>query len=279
MLRIVTDMACDLATGWKEQYQIDSIPLNIIMDGKSYLQGVDLSDEEFYQYIAATGKIPSTSQPTPVQFIDFYRKVAKKEDSVLSIHVTQKLSGTLNSAEQAAQELSGEIHVIPYDSTNGTICAGMMCKEARILDRAGASIDKILRCMDEIRRNMKLVITINDLKFAQLSGRVRLLEATMASLLQIKPIIELKDGMIEVTGNVRSRAKAIEAMLINLKEKMGDQRIHAGIVHVRDRVSANSLCKEVLNRFNCIDIALTEVSIALAAHFGPGALGLAAYPE
>jgi DegV family protein with EDD domain len=279
MLRIVTDMACDLALGGKEEYQIDLIPLNIIMDGKSYLQGIELSDEDFYRYITVSGKIPSTSQPTPIQFIEFYRRVTKKGDSVLSIHVTQKLSGTLASAKEAAQALMGEINVIPYDSTSGTICAGMMCKEARLLERAGASLDEILTRMDVIRNTMQLVITLDNLKFAQMSGRVKLLEASIASLLQIKPIIELKDGMIAVTGKVRSRAKAIEAMLNILKNKFGDRRIHAGIVHVRDVPDAENLRKEVLRRFNCIDVVLTEVSITLATHFGPGALGLAAYPE
>jgi DegV family protein with EDD domain len=279
MLRIVTDSVCDLATGWKEEYLIDMIPLNIIMDGKSYLQGVELSDDDFYHYINESGKIPSTSQPTPLQFTDFYQKVAHKGETVLSIHIGQNFSGTLASAKEAAHELEGKMTIIPYDSTSGTICVGMMCKEARILDRAGASLDTILARMDAIRNVMQLVITVDNLKFAQMSGRIKLLEASFASLLQIKPIIELKNGTIEVTQKVRSHAKAIDAMLDIMKNKVGDQRIHAGIVHVRDVPDAEILQKEVLKRFNCIDVVLTEVSTTLATHFGPGALGLAAYPD
>lgn len=278
MLKIITDMVCDLAPGWQEEYQVDLIPMNIIVDGKSYLQGVELSNEEFFQHIETTGRIPGTSQPSPNQFIEFYRKVADKADTVLSMHVTEKLSGTFRSAVAAARELAGELNIIPYDTTNGTICAGMMCREARIMDRAGATLNQILERMDAIRRSMQLVITVDNLRYAQLSGRIRFLEAVLGSFLQIKPIIELRDGMIEVTGRVRSRARSLEEMIKVMKKKMGDRRIHAGIAHVRDPQTAAKLLDMVKSNFNCVDAVISEVSIALAVHFGPGGLGFAAYP-
>jgi DegV family protein with EDD domain len=278
MLRIITDTVCDLVPGWQEEYQVDLIPVNIVIDGKSYLQGVELTNDEFFHYIETTGRIPGTSQPSPNQFIEFYRKVASKADTVLSMHVTEKLSGTFRSAVAAAKELYGELNIIPYDTTNGTICAGMMCREARILDRAGASIAQILERMDTIRRCMQLVITVDNLKYAQMSGRIKFLQAALGSLLQIKPIIELRDGMIELTGRARSRAKSLEEMINVMKKKLGDQKIHAGIVHVRDPRSAEQLLEMVKNSFNCVETVVAEVSIALAAHFGPGGLGFAAYP-
>ena len=98
MLKIVIDTTGDLPEGWQEMYNIDLIPINIIHGEKTYLQGIDINYEDFYKLVEEEGAIPSTSQPTPYQFIEFYRKNADKDDQILSIHVTEKLSGTMASA-------------------------------------------------------------------------------------------------------------------------------------------------------------------------------------
>ena len=108
MLRIVTDGAADLLPEWSKKYNIDIIPINIMFGEKSYLQGVDLDNEGFYSIVEESQIIPKTSQPTPHQFIEFYRKNASKGDTILSIHITAKLSGTYASAVSAAEELKDE---------------------------------------------------------------------------------------------------------------------------------------------------------------------------
>jgi DegV family protein with EDD domain len=278
MLKIVMDTAGDLAPGWEQEYQINQIPINIIHEGKSYLQGIDMKYEDFYNMVDSSGTIPTTSQPTPYQFVEFYRKIAKKGDTVLSIHVTEKLSGTMTSANEAAKELQGEMNIVPFDSASGTISMGMMCKEARQMDRSGASLQEILKRMDFIRRNMQLTATLDTLKYARLSGRVKYLQAALASILQVKAIMELKDGVIEVTEKARSRAKSIELALNIMEKKLGGKKINAGVVHARDAQSGQDLLQQVLKRFDCAEASLSELSISLAAHFGPGALVLVAYP-
>lgn len=278
MLKIVIDTAGDLPEGWKEQYEIDEIPINIIHDGKTYLQGVDIQYEDFYKLVEDEGAIPSTSQPTPYQFAEFYKKITGKDDKVLSIHVTDKLSGTMASCRQAADELKGEIDVTPFDSASGTLVMGMMAKEARILDRAGASIKKILKRLEDIRENHRLVFTVDTLKFASMSGRVKHLQAALASLLQVKPIIELKKGTLEMGEKVRSRAKSIELLLEKIEKAFGNQKLIVGVAHARDHETGTQLLKTIIERFNCAEAVLGEISISLAAHFGPGTLGIGAYP-
>ena len=278
MLKIVMDTAGDLPPSWQEKYQIELIPINIIHEGKNYLQGIDLGYDDFYRIVETSNSIPSTSQPTPYQFIEFYRKIAKPEDTVLSIHVTEKLSGTMDSANKAAEELKGELNIIPFDSASGTICMGMMAREAREMDQRQKTIDEILKRLDFIRQKMQLVFTLDTLKYASMSGRVKHLQAALASMLRVKPIIELKNGLIEMGEKVRSRAKSIELLLEKMREKFDDTRINVGVVHAHDPSSGIDLLKEVINRFNCAEAVLGEVSISLAAHFGPGTLGIAAYP-
>jgi DegV family protein with EDD domain len=242
------------------------------------LQGIDMKYEDFYNMVDSSGTIPTTSQPTPYQFVEFYRKIAKKGDTVLSIHVTEKLSGTMTSANEAAKELQGEMNIVPFDSASGTISMGMMCKEARQMDRIGASLQEILKRLDFIRRNMQLTATLDTLKYARLSGRVKYLQAALASILQVKAIMELKDGVIEVTEKARSRAKSIELVLSIMEKKLAGKKINAGVVHARDAQSGQDLLQKVLQRFDCAEASLSELSISLAAHFGPGALVLVAYP-
>ena len=113
-LKIITDSAGDMPAGWDKTFDFHVIPVNIHFGEKTYLQGVDLTEVEFYQLAEKSGVIPKTSQPSPFQFISFYRQVASPGDTLLSIHVTSKLSGTFRSAEMAANELEGEFHDFPF---------------------------------------------------------------------------------------------------------------------------------------------------------------------
>ena len=278
MLKIVMDTAGDLNPGWQQEYNIDLIPINIIHDGKSYQQGIDIQDDEFYRIIETEGNIPSTSQPTPYQFKQLYKRIAKPGDDILSIHITDKLSGIMLSAQQAAEELKGTYNIYPFDSESGSIGMGMLCKEARVMERSGCSIPEILATLNEIRKTMGFVFTLDTLKFARLSGRVKDLQAILASLLDIKPILEVQNGYIETVAKVRTRTAAIGTMLSRMKNKFGEQPVKVAIAHVHDQTSAENLLDQVRQTFNCVEVILTDVSITLAAHFGPGAIGLVAYP-
>jgi DegV family protein with EDD domain len=160
MLRIVTDGAGDMPAEWLEAYDLQIIPINIQFKEQTFLQGIDLSNEDFYRLVDQSGVIPKTSQPTPQQFVDFYRRVAKAGDTILSMHVTAKLSGTYESAIMASRELEGVYRVIPFDSATGSAGLGFLCKEARLMDRGGASIEEILQRMESLRESMHIVLTL-----------------------------------------------------------------------------------------------------------------------
>lgn len=116
--------------------------MNILFGEKSYLQGTELDNEGFYKLVDETKRIPKTAQPSPHQFVEFYRKIAQKGDTILSIHITAKLSGTYASAIAAAEELKDEFKVIPVDSAVGSLGIGLMCREARKLERAGKALTR-----------------------------------------------------------------------------------------------------------------------------------------
>jgi DegV family protein with EDD domain len=278
MLRIVTDGAADIPEGWEKQYEIDVIPINIQFGEKTYLQNVDLDNEGFYRMVDETKKIPKTSQPSPHQFIEFYKKIAKKGDTILSVHVTSKLSGTYASAVSAAGEVKDLFHVLPIDSTVGSLGLGLMCREARKMDRAGKSVEQIVKYLEDIRSRIRIVLTLDTLDYARMSGRVGTLSAALASVLNVKPIAVLKDGMLNMVEKVRTRKAALNRVMKMVEEEVGKQPVYIGVLQARDLQAGKAMLEEAKKHFNIRDASMVELSIALAANFGPGTVGLVAYP-
>ncbi len=278
MLRIVTDSTADMPASWEKEYDIQIIPINIQFGEKTYLQGVDLSNEDFYRMVEESGKIPKTSQPSPFQFTEFYKRVAKEGATILSIHVTSKLSGTFDSAVAAARELAGKYNVIPFDSASGSMAIGFMCREARLMERAGAAIQKIQERLEKIRSQVSIVLTLDTLDYARMSGRVGTLQAALASVLNVKPIVVLHDGILEMSEKVRTRSKALERVLELVSEKFGRQPVNVSVIHARDIKSGQALMELARKRFDCRDMVLADLAISLVANFGPGTVGLIAYP-
>jgi DegV family protein with EDD domain len=278
MLKIITDSAGDMPPDWGKEFDFHIIPVNIHIGDQTYLQGVDLSDAEFYERAEKTGVIPKTSQPSPHQFITFYRQIASPGDTILSIHITSQLSGTFASAQMAARELEGEFNIIPFDSKAGSAAQAFMCREARELDRAGASLEEILQRLVFIRDHIQIVLTLDTLEYARMSGRVKTLQAALASMLNIKPIIDLQNGVLDMTERVRTRKRALDRLLEMIEERVGSQPINAAIVQSMDPKTGEILRKLAELRFQCHELIVTELSIAIAANLGPGTVGMIAYP-
>jgi DegV family protein with EDD domain len=278
MLRIVTDGAADILPEWAKEYGIDMIPVNILFGEKSYLQGEELDNEGFYKLVDESKRIPKTSQPSPHQFVEFYRKIAQKGDTILSIHITAKLSGTYASAIAAAEELKDEFKVVPIDSACGSLGIGMMCREARKLEQAGKSTDEIAKYIEGIKSSVRVILTLDTLEYAKMSGRVKTLQAALASLLNVKPIAILRDGDLNMAERVRTRRAALDRVIEIAKEEFGDKPVYLAVVHARDIKSGQSLLDDAKSHFNCVETMIGELSISIAANLGPGTVGLIIYP-
>jgi DegV family protein with EDD domain len=278
MLRIVTDGAADILPEWEKEYGIDMIPVNILFGEKSYLQGVELDNEGFYKLVDESKRIPKTSQPSPHQFVEFYRKIAQKGDTILSIHITAVLSGTYASSISAAEELKGEFNVIPVDSAVGSLGIGLMCREARKMERAGKGVEEIVKYLENIKRNIRVILTLDTLEYAKMSGRVKTLQAALASLLNVKPIAILRNGDLNMAERVRTRKAALDRVIQIAKEEYGDKPVYLAVVHARDPKSGKSLLEEARKHFNHKETMMSELSISIAANLGPGTVGLIIYP-
>jgi DegV family protein with EDD domain len=279
MLKIVTDSSADMPPGWVEKYKINILPINIQIGDKTYRQGIDLTNDQFYDLVERTQKIPKTSLPTPAQIIEFYQTIAKVGDSILSIHVSGKLSGTVAMVEEAAREVADRFKVTPFDSGGGSAMLAYLCREARVLDKAGATIQDILARLEFIRNKITIIFTVDTLDFARLSGRVNRLQSSLSSVLKIKPIIALKEnGSLDIADKVRTRSRSLEKVLDMVKQRVGDRKVNVAIVHARDLQTADALRSSVRKILNVKDLITTELSISVAAHLGPRTVGVVAYP-
>ena len=278
MLRIVTDGAGDIIPSWGKEFGIDVIPANILFGEKSYLQGVELDDEGFYKLVEESKKIPKTSQPSPHQFVEFYKKIAQKGDTILSIHVTAKLSGTYTSAVAAAEEVKNDFKVIPVDSALGSLGIGILCREARKMERAGKSVDEIIKYIEDVKKRSRVILTLDTLEYAKMSGRVKTLQAALASVLNVKPIAVLRDGDLKMEERVRTRKASLDRVVEMAKNEFGDKLVYLAVVHARDPKSGEALLEDAKKHFNFKEAILGELGISIAANLGPGTVGLIVIP-
>ncbi len=279
MIRIVTDGAADMPSEWEKEFDIQVIPVNIQFGEKTYLQYVDLDNAGFYRMVDQTKTIPKTSQPSPHQFAEFYKKIAEKGDTIISIHVTSKLSGTYASAVQAAEEVKDMFRVLPVDSMVGSVAIGMMCREARKMDRAGVSAEQIVNALEGIREHIRAIFTLDTLEYAKMSGRVGAMQAALASLMNVKPITILKDGVLTMTERVRTRKAAVRRIIEIAEKEFGKTPVFLGVLQANDKPAGEALLKEARKHFNVVgEPVLTELSISVAANLGPGTVGLVLYP-
>jgi DegV family protein with EDD domain len=282
MLRIVTDSAADMPMEWRKKYAVHFVPVNIHFGTEQFLHGVDIDDATYYKRIeTVTDKtFPKTSQPNPHQIEQVYRQVAQKGDTILSVHVTGKLSKTVESAKTAANSVKGDFDVHVFDSLCGSTGIGYMCREAREMDWAGKRLDEIIRRLEHIRDHASFVLTLATLKYAQMSGRVGGLRAMLGMMLNMKPIIQLHEGVLLPTEDkIRVRSKAFERIIELSKEKIGNGPAMMSVVHAVVPDEAKTLAEMVRKSFNCKEEVLIQpLSIAVAIQLGPGTLGVVGYP-
>jgi DegV family protein with EDD domain len=278
MIKIVTDTTCNLPPEWFEQYKITAIPIHIQFGLETFREGVTITPNTFYDRIKAGGVFPTTSQPSVGEFCTMYEALAADGSELLSIHLTSKLSGTWQSARLAAEQLGDRVKVTVVDSLTSSAGLGFMVREAAQLVEAGLTTTQIRQHLEARRSQIKIFIMLKDLQYARMSGRVGRLKEMLTSLLQVKPIIGADQGVLIPLDRVRGQRQGFARMLALLEEAVGDAPVHLAVAHALDQQNAASLLEQARARLNCQDAFISDLAISLAVHFGPGALGLAAYP-
>ncbi len=279
MLHIVADGSADMPENWENEYGIHILPLHIRFGEEEYLQGRDVNQKNFYDLVRLKRIVPKTSLPSPYAIMDFYRSIAQKGDNILSVHVTSKMSGTFSAVQTAARDLKNEFKIYPFDSGAGSAAIGFMCREARLLYQQGFNVDKIVDQLAKMRDRLTVIFTLENLEFARLSGRINMLQGAISSMLKINPVIVLRDGLLSMADRVRTRQKAIDHIVEQVRLQVGNTKVKLAIVHAAAPEMAQAVVEKVRSLIPHTEIIVTELAVPIAAHLGPGTIGIVACPE
>jgi len=278
MIKIVADSTCNLSDEIVQQYDLHIAPISIMFNQEIYEEGIDIDRELFYNKIEELGIIPTSSQPTPAWFGRHYEKLNAQGHVILVITVTRKLSGTFESAVMA-KSMVPEADVEVFDSASISLGTGWMVLEAARMIEQGSTLPDILRRLEWIRAESRLFLTPLTLKYLQMSGRVGRLQSSIASLLNVKPVIYLRDGALEAGENVRTRSRALARLVELLDEHLGhDRPINLAVIHARAEADGQWLLARSQELFDVRSVLVADLVSSLAVHGGPGVVGLFGYP-
>ena len=281
-MQIVTDSGTDvlLTQQQRDEMAIHIVPLSVTLEGKTYQEGIDIRNEDFYPLLEASNELPTTSQPSAGDFATLYRELARKDPEILSIHISSGLSGTADSA-RAGAALVPEAHVTVVDTKTLSVPAGWQVEAAARAVKAGWKTDAILALISKINAATDVVYTLKELKYLIHGGRISHMKGLIASLLNIKPLIgvEKVHGTYVQYGQARSFERAIEniAEYINKKYKAGTA-LRVQVVHSDNPEGAQKLIDEVAKRFKCSWLPVEQLSLVLGAHVGASMIGIAFAP-
>jgi DegV family protein with EDD domain len=277
MLKIVTDSTVNLSDETLAQYDIRTVPISIQFGRETYEEDVDIDRDTFYRKIEEMGIVPTTSQPATGRFTDVYRDLTAAGHEILSIHITSKHSGTYQSA-LLARSLVPDAQVEVFDSASISLGTAYMVLEAVRAVEKGWSLDQIMDRLQHIRDRMRLFLTPSTLKYLQMSGRVGRLKTALASVLQLKPVIKLEDGLLEACENVRTRKRALNRLIDLLVEEMGQRDpVNVAVVHARALEEGRQVLERLQTVLNCRETLFADLVASLAVHGGPGIVGAFAY--
>lgn len=277
---IVTDRGVDISPEQLNGAELHYAPLRLMLDGKTYVSGVDLQPEEFYDLLGQTDGYPTTSQPSAGEFAELYRSLAKIDPDILSIHISSGLSGTLSSAEAGAQMVP-EANVTFYDTKTLSCPMGWHVEAAVRAMQAGCTKEQILALLSKVTEKTEGMFTVATMKYLIHGGRISHLRGLLASLLNIKPIIgvEKERGTYVDWGKEVTLKRAIlkQADVVARFFEEGSA-IRVQLLHAQNPEGVEMLRERLASRFDCTFLPTVPLSPVLGAHTGAGLVGMAVGP-
>lgn len=281
MLRIIADSTCDISKEDARKMGIQIVPISVRFGDEEFLDGVEITHEEFYTRLAECDELPKTSQPSPDTFMKVFNEAVAAGDDVLGIFISSDLSGTYQSACLAALDVEEETGKKLYmvDSRSASIGTALLIREAVKLRDAGVNVSDIATACTEMSKYIKLTAVVGSLKYLKMGGRLSGAAAFAGTMLHITPVVSIEDGKVVVIGKTRGKGKKAAEKL------MHDKLIKDGLSLTRDFMFGHINCSESLETF--INKSLTYISdvngnvgvssigCSVGTHVGPGTYGIA----
>lgn len=279
-MQIVTDRGSDLSAAQMEGLNLNYVPMRLTLDGKTYSSGEDISAEEFYDLLDTTSGYPTTSQPASGDFAEIYRRLARTDPEILSIHISSGLSGTLNSA-RAAAEMVPEAKVTFWDTKTLSCPEAWQVEVAARALCAGWPLSRIFPLLEKIGQFSQGIYTLDTLRYLIHGGRISHLKGLLASVLQIKPVIgvDKEQGKYYTLGQERTMKRALQKIVDTVAGWYKESTpLRVQLLHGKNPEALAILREMMLNRFECHWSPVVNVGPILGAHTGKGLVGMSVGP-
>lgn len=278
-LALITDSTCDIPSEWLEAFDIAVVPLTIVWNEQQYLDGIDITAEDFYERLDKVTFFPTTSQPTPQSFLSAYHVAAEKGyKEILVISISSAMSGTILSARQAAEKSPIPVHIV--DSKSNSMGLGWQVVAAARARESGSSLDTILSVIDKVRNSLSYYISLDTMDYLFKGGRFGDAVKYFNSVLKIKPLILVKhdSGSVGASIPARSRSSAIDGLFKQFFKNIDTNLpLHITVLHNAAFEEAQALAERVIKEYHPKEIFISIVSPILGVHTGPRAIALCGY--
>jgi DegV family protein with EDD domain len=273
-IKIVTDSTSDIPLELAKELSITVVPLYVKIGDKTYRDREDISEDEFYNKLISGHIQPTTSQPTPQDFLDIYKKLSQQGDGIISIHISQKMSGTLNSALQAKQMMSTSVPIEIWNSETVSMGLGLITIKAAQLANSGASMLQITEEIKKTIRDNHVWALFDTLKYLAQGGRIGKAKGFLGTILNIKPLLFVKDGEMAPISQPRTRDRGID-LLYDCVSRITDIQDIA-IAYNTTPDEAQVLAKRLGQKYDKNRIRMARIGSTIGVYAGPGALEIAA---
>jgi DegV family protein with EDD domain len=264
---VVTDSTADLPGDWRERYDIEVVPLKVLFGEETFRDGVDMNNQEFFARLATSAKLPTTSAPSPGEFAQVYTRLAKDHDGCISIHIGAQLSATAESARVGAQSVEG-FHVEVIDSETVTMPMAFLCKVAAQSPSLGEATAAVKRRVPGCR----VLALLDTLRYIEMGGRVSRAQAMIGTMLDLKPLLLVKDREIKSVDRVRTRSRAIPRMIEFFESDTPVE--YAGVMHAQAPEDAELIAAGLREHHPGLEVPIGQIGCVLGTHTGPKALGV-----
>lgn len=270
-IKIITDSTADLSKEIYEKYDIEVLPLLINFGEESYLDGVEINPDKVFERIEKENILPTTAQVTPNRFIEAYKKYLSEGYKIVSIHMSSVMSGTYQSA-CIAKEMLETADIVVIDSQNVTAALGMLVLKAAKLREKGYDILRMEEVLNTVKDKIKLSVYFESLEYLVRGGRISKTAGIVGSMLGIKLVLEIKDGLMAVKDKIRGNKKAIKKIISDLEGVSLDEEVPVILIDVNN-IEVKEALKEYLETNN-VDYVECPVGSSVSIHSGPGCCGL-----
>ena len=279
MIKGVTDTVAGLPMPLLKHYDIPMAPQYVVFGEESYRDVFDISPQEFYTRLATASVLPTTSAPSVGDMADIYKDILSKHPgaTILSIHPSAEVSGTIRAAE-AARAMLPEADIRVFDSRSAALGLGMMVLEAARLAEKGADADVVMARLAKLRDTMKVYFLVDTLEYLAKGGRIGRAAHLLGTLLDIKPLLEMTDGTIADLARYRTHQKAVAALSERIiGDVNGRTGLHLGVIHSADQPEANRLAELLCEGLHPVEFMMSELGPSIGVHVGPRVLGVCYY--